>query len=58
MQNPCRPRGVQTPIERLLDDPSARQQLAQRAKQSADALYRWDAVAEKYKELFRRLVKK
>ena len=45
-------------LQSLLDDPSARQQLAQSAKQRADALYRWDAVAEKYEALFQRLVKK
>jgi glycosyltransferase involved in cell wall biosynthesis len=45
-------------LQSLLDDPSARQQLAQRARQRADALYRWDAVAEKYEALFQRLVRK
>jgi glycosyltransferase involved in cell wall biosynthesis len=44
-------------LQLLLDDPSTRQQLAQRAKQRADALYRWDVVAEKYAALFQRLVK-
>jgi glycosyltransferase involved in cell wall biosynthesis len=44
-------------LQSLLDDPSARRQLAHRAKQRADALYRWDAVAEKYEGLFQQLVK-
>ena len=45
-------------LQSLLDDPSARQQLAQRAKQHADALYRWDVIAEKYEELFHKLLQK
>jgi glycosyltransferase involved in cell wall biosynthesis len=44
-------------LQSLLDDPAARQQLAQRAKQRADALYRWDVIAEKYEQLLERLVK-
>ena len=44
-------------LQSLLDDPSARQQLAARAKQRADALYRWDAIAKKYEELFQQLAK-
>jgi glycosyltransferase involved in cell wall biosynthesis len=39
-------------LQSLLDDPAARRQLAARAKQRADALYRWDAIAEKYEKLF------
>ena len=45
-------------LQQLLDDPSARQQLAGRAKRRADALYRWDVIAEKYQQLFERLVEK
>ena len=45
-------------LQLLLDDSSARQRLAQFARQRADKLYRWDAVAEKYEELFQRLTKK
>lgn len=45
-------------LQSLLDDPAACQQLAQRAKQRADALYRWDVIAERYEQLFERLVKK
>ncbi len=45
-------------LQALLDDASARQQLAIRAKQRADALYRWDAIAEKYEKGFAGLVKK
>jgi phosphatidylinositol alpha-mannosyltransferase len=45
-------------LQALLDDPAARQQLAARAKQRADALYRWDAIAEKYEKVFEELVKK
>src|SRR5271169_5315684 len=37
-------------LQTLLDDPSAREKLAQRAKQRADALYRWDVIAEKYEK--------
>ncbi len=44
-------------LQSLLDDQSAREQLAQRAKQRADALYRWDVIAEKYEALFERLLK-
>jgi len=44
-------------LQSLLDDPSARQRLAESAKQRADALYRWDVIAEKYEELFQRLAK-
>jgi glycosyltransferase involved in cell wall biosynthesis len=39
-------------LQSLLDDAQARQQLAVRAKQRADALYRWEAIAEKYENLF------
>ena len=45
-------------LQSLLDDPAAREQLAQRAKQRADALYRWDAIAEKYIWLFEEIAKK
>jgi glycosyltransferase involved in cell wall biosynthesis len=45
-------------LQSLLDDSSAREQLAQRAKQRADALYRWDAIAEKYERLFSKLQQK
>ena len=42
-------------LQSLLDDAQARQQLATRAKQRADALYRWEAIAEKYEQIFARL---
>src|SRR5208283_2704787 len=45
-------------LQSLLDDPSARQQLAARAKQRADALYRWEVIAEKYEKLFEKLIKR
>ena len=45
-------------LQSLLDDPSARQQLAARAKHRADALYRWDVIAEKYEKLFEKLIKR
>ena len=45
-------------LQSLLDDSSAREQLALRAKQRADALYRWDAIAEKYERLFSKLRQK
>ncbi len=38
--------------------PTARQQLAARAKQRADALYRWEVIAEKYEKVFEELLKK
>jgi glycosyltransferase involved in cell wall biosynthesis len=45
-------------LQALLDDSAARQQLATRAKQRADALYRWEAVAERYERLFHGLVRR
>ena len=45
-------------LQSLLDDPAARQQLAARAKQRADALYRWDAIAGKYEKLFEELIRR
>ena len=45
-------------LQALLDDASAREQLAVRAKQRADALYRWDAIAEKYEKVFAQAAKK
>jgi len=45
-------------LQSLLDDAGARQQLAIRAKQRADALYRWEAIAEKYEKVFAQLKKK
>jgi glycosyltransferase involved in cell wall biosynthesis len=44
-------------LQTLLDDASAREELAVRAKQRADALYRWDAIAEKYERVFAQMVK-
>jgi glycosyltransferase involved in cell wall biosynthesis len=44
-------------LQSLLDNPTARRQLARHARQRADQLYRWDAVAEQYEGLFRRLVR-
>ena len=45
-------------LQSLLDDAQAREQLATRAKQRADALYRWEAIAEKYEKLFAQLAGK
>jgi len=45
-------------LQSLLDDAPAREQLAISAKQRADALYRWEAIAEKYEKLFGQLVGK
>jgi glycosyltransferase involved in cell wall biosynthesis len=42
----------------VLDNAEQREQLAARAKQRADALYRWDAIAEKYEKVFEELLKK
>jgi len=47
-----------TKLQSLLDDAQARQQLAMRAKQRADALYRWEAIAGKYEQIFVRLTGK
>ena len=44
-------------LQVLLDDAGARQTLAVRAKQRADTLYRWEAIAEKYERIFAALVK-
>jgi glycosyltransferase involved in cell wall biosynthesis len=44
-------------LQVLLDDVGARQTLAVRAKQRADSLYRWEAIAEKYERIFAALVK-
>lgn len=45
-------------LQALLDDSSTRQQLAIRAKERADALYRWDAIANKYQKVFTTLLDK
>ncbi|MGB8886733.1 MAG: glycosyltransferase [Candidatus Korobacteraceae bacterium] len=45
-------------LQSMLDDPAARQDLAVRAQQRADALYRWEAIAEKYEKVFAELVKR
>jgi glycosyltransferase involved in cell wall biosynthesis len=45
-------------LQSMLDDPTARQDLAARAKQRADALYRWESIAGKYEKVFGKLVKK
>ena len=43
-------------LQGLLDDSGARQDLATRAKERADALYRWEAIAKKYERVFAGLV--
>ncbi len=45
-------------LQTMLDDSGAREDLAVRAKQRADALYRWEAIAGKYEKVFAELVKK
>jgi glycosyltransferase involved in cell wall biosynthesis len=45
-------------MQALLDDDAGRSNLAARAKQRADALYRWEAIANKYETVFQDLVKK
>ena len=45
-------------LQGLLDDSGARQLLAVRAKQRADELYRWEAIADKYEKVFANLGKK
>jgi len=44
-------------LQALLDDPAASQQWAVRAGERARRLYRWDAVAEKYEQLFQGLMR-
>jgi glycosyltransferase involved in cell wall biosynthesis len=44
-------------LQSLLDDSAARNEMAARAKRRADALYRWEAIAEKYERLFGEIVK-
>jgi glycosyltransferase involved in cell wall biosynthesis len=39
-------------LQSLLDNAGAREQLARSAKQRADTLYRWEAIAEKYEKVF------
>jgi len=43
-------------LQALLDDPTAREQLAVQAKQRADALYRWETIAQKYEKVFGEVV--
>jgi glycosyltransferase involved in cell wall biosynthesis len=45
-------------LQVLLDNAGARQELAVRAKQRADALYRWEAIAETYEKIFAGVVGK
>ena len=45
-------------LQALLDDSSRREELASRAKQRADALYRWEAIAGKYEKIFVGLVRR
>ncbi len=45
-------------LQALRDDAGVRQELADRAKQRADALYRWEAIAAKYEKVFAGLVGK
>ena len=45
-------------LQTLLDDVGTREQLATRAKQRADALYRWEAIANKYENVFAKLLTK
>ena len=40
-------------LQVLLDDGGARKELAARAKQRADPLYRWEAIAERYEKVSR-----
>ncbi len=45
-------------LQALLDDPARREQLAIRARHRAEALYRWEAIAQKYETLFTQVTKK
>jgi glycosyltransferase involved in cell wall biosynthesis len=44
-------------LQLLLDDSEIRSQLATRAKQRADRLYRWNRIADKYEKLFQDIVR-
>jgi glycosyltransferase involved in cell wall biosynthesis len=44
-------------LQGLLDDPEARRQWAERAGEHARRNYRWDAVAEKYEQLFEEVLR-
>ena len=44
-------------LQSLLDDAAARENLAARASRRARELYRWDAIAEKYEQLFTHLLR-
>jgi glycosyltransferase involved in cell wall biosynthesis len=43
-------------LQLLLDDPGERQRLAVRARERAEQLFRWEAVARKYEELFQEVL--
>ncbi len=45
-------------LQRLLDDPAERQLWAARAFERAQKLYRWDAVAKRYEQLFEQVLSK
>ena len=45
-------------LQSMLDDGQLRAQLANRAKQRAEALYRWEAIAEKYQNVFSALARR
>jgi glycosyltransferase involved in cell wall biosynthesis len=44
-------------LQALLDNADDREELATRAKERADALYRWEAIANKYENVFNQLLK-
>jgi len=45
-------------LQAVLNSPEQRRQLAARASQRAHDLYRWEAIAEKYEQIFQKLCKK
>jgi glycosyltransferase involved in cell wall biosynthesis len=45
-------------MQMLLDNPEERRHWAERAAVRAQQLYRWDAVAAKYEELFEEVLSK
>ena len=47
-----------TKLQQLLNDPAERARMARRAKQRADALYRWEAIAAKYEQVFEEVLGK
>jgi glycosyltransferase involved in cell wall biosynthesis len=44
-------------LQAVLDDPAKRDEMAKRAQERAEAMFRWEAIAGKYEKLFAEIVK-